>query len=514
MTELLPHVEKFAKRVDAYLVEAPHVKAYSRLLAAKGDQRIFSQESLDIWQQVLTGHPQDDMTLHHMAIINHGLAIQAEQSGSTDLKKLKHFWGKALECWSALWRSDSFWDRAVQQWQAVKKQDPRADLFKPGQWVAFRQRMPEFLLAGRLESARAALATDKNRAKTYVEIIKKSGFAGGDCNRMRGSLYEPYRPDLTEVESNATFKEADERLREYLTIDDDYGQALRDSLAVLGGWLRHLRGKTNASDAAKIMETVAERGQRIARHPAMKDLVASDISASQDVSQFYMNLVDYLIDKVNKATTTEAKLKLLDPAWGAAKQAALLEKTGNRGHRQFFDLLSYAVDLRLRECADPKDPNLDLILGMIHQGLNVDSDEPHMVFWLARAQAVRGDKKQFKDLLDKASALAATCEDQDLVAEIKLWKSRGPDAHKGLALRKEGIEAMEQEEYSRAQVALERCLKLCPNDAVAEAHLGQAYRLQGRQSEGLAMLRQARQHARDQGASDLASQLDEILSSM
>jgi tetratricopeptide (TPR) repeat protein len=508
---------QFADRVTRVLSESPHVVAYNRMRAAQGTDRVLNEDSARLWEEYLRAHPDDPMALHHLAVIAHGRAIEAERQGLSDPAQLAALWTRALGYWSALWRQDTFWEGVKQRWkEALERGDePLAVTFDPQEWDRFRRRLPDFLLPIHCDRARQGLQSDPAEAKRWLTVIKKSGFDKTDINQVRGDLYAPFQPHDMGVKQQAGYAEAVKRIKEYLAADPDYAEALCDLARISGQWIAYLvNTQTGHEEERKSLDDIVEGGRKAARHKAALALAREDSMSSQSLADFHLAVREYAWQKAVAAYEREDIDELdrwLERAWQAAREAIPLERTGQCARDIFFRLLDHAIRLKLDRVRGPNSSEFEKARELVQAGCEEDPKDPYLLRQMARMAAAEHKPDEFARLLEEAESEAQQRGNTELAGEINSLRRNGPDREVAMRHRREGIDHLKGNRPHEAVRCLEKALALCPNEADLEFHLGYACFLDSQVSRARQLLEKARTHALQHGPPDLLEAIDKVL---
>jgi len=567
---------RFLGQIEACLERSPDAKACSYLRAAEGVDRVLNAESARIWEARLKECPDDATALHHLAIIYHGMAIEAERDivagqayelvrkrgltleqaalemgcseqdvskllseadrkieaaksrsaptsdaaalpGEADPKKIRDVWLRAMRCWSALSRQEAFWDGVKQGWQKRKEEgkDGLASLFDPVKWDAFRRRLGSLLLQVHEQRIRQAIVKGrKDLARAYMGVVKGSGFDPADTDPVRTSLYNLYRCDDRVVLQDASYEAAIKRIQEYLDLDADFAEPLHDVVLVSTHWVGYLlSGETESSAGRARIEKVIDRGCKCALHAALQARVKGNAVMSQELSDFFMAARSYYMQKTQTyyaAGEVPAALDWLDKAWNAAHQAMRFETLNVLARPAFLGCLHQAVDLRLDRCEEPSGGDFDEAEKLLALGLAEAPSDPNLLRDKARTEGVKGNMPQFKRLLKQAGEEAGKRSDPDCAEKIARMLEHGPHYDRAVTLRNEAGRDLEAGRLSSAEDKVRKVLKILPNDAIAEFYLGRIHMDAGRPRESLKMFKQARDHARQQGLTQLVDALANV----
>ena len=83
-----------------------------------------------------------------------------------------------------------------------------------------------------------------------LSLVCTSEFDVADKNRVRAKVYSPYRPSLERAIREVGFREEYEKVNQYLAMDADYTEALRDAVSLLTEWVDYL-AKNEAEAVSK-----------------------------------------------------------------------------------------------------------------------------------------------------------------------------------------------------------------------------------------------------------------------
>lgn len=402
-------VDQATAALDGLLAGDRHLRAYSELRAVDRDraERILNESAAAVWEEQLRDAPDDAAALHHLAVIYHGLAIEAERAGESDPERLRRHWGRALRCWSALHRHDGFWEGVKERWRAeAAKGKGRADFFRPEKWDEFRQRLPKIVLAGLLDQARAAARSRPDRARMYVELAKGCDFPADARDVVRAILYGPYQPDesAAEADGDGAFDEAMDRVDEFLRLDDDYGPARGDALELCAARLDRVIARATPHAEHESLLALARGGAG----------TAGGSDAAFALGKFYLIVEDYCWKRamavmegpragrrMDRDQLLRDFLSWMDRGWEACRRAIPFDHT-RRARKDLFAYLSQAVPLRLIDCRGPSGAAFDKACDMVREARAVDEDEPRGLLAAARLDLLRGNRPAAADLLAKA----------------------------------------------------------------------------------------------------------------
>jgi len=510
------HLTRFAGELDEVLLHAPHIRASSELAHAEGLEHVLNRRAATIWEEYLDQHADDAAALHHLAIIYHGMAIEAERRGDTDLKTTRRLWQQALEYWRRLWEISDFWEEVKAAWRAAHaKGDSRGDRFREDEWDAFRRRLPRTLLAPHGDMARQFMDTDPERARMHMSVVRDSGFDASVRDSIRCGLYDAFRPDEERVKRDGTFAEALERIEACLAIDEDFAEALCGAVATVAGWLEFLNKTRTGHEADRArMDEIYDQGRAYASRPALVALAESDLLAAAAVARLHMAQYDRCRTQANafrKKKSLRKAISWYDRAAEAAHAALPYDRTTRNACNGYFFAMWYAIELRLQESKGTADRDFTTAAGLVDEALEVDSLEPSMLLQKACIEGERGDRRAWREYLDRAREQAERRGDPTMVNLIKQVEDQRAGARRGQKLFEEGMAAMEAQRYSVAVKKFEEVLENAGDEPVVEFMLGQAYFLTSDLDGAVRLLVRSRDHAITQGKTDLAAKAERLL---
>ena len=231
------HVEvlgQLASQLDAYAESHPHLQPYSLLSDASGEDKVLNANAAQVWDQLLREFPDDELALHHVAIIHHGLALRGYRELVVTHQATLPHWKRALECWAKLLRHDPFWNRLRATWieRAKNVGDPVAQRLVDVPLEEFRRRLPAHLLKAHITIIQDMWRQQSGIAKDHLALIVGSDFDAALVRRTRRDVYGLLVGDFQVLLSEQEFRKARELLESYLRIDPANPQALADRLLI------------------------------------------------------------------------------------------------------------------------------------------------------------------------------------------------------------------------------------------------------------------------------------------
>lgn len=183
---------------------------------------LYSNEAEELWAKQLTLHAKDPDTMHHLAILHHARAFDAECSN--DPTKANTDWESASLYWQEILSNQEFWHNI----KKVVGEDYADHVEK------IRQALPAKLLKIHLAIAYSP-STTPHRAKYHVKHATEIGYKSEVLNTVRASTYELFTAGLPDevwggTETNTELiREACEQILRIVEIDPDCITALQDA---------------------------------------------------------------------------------------------------------------------------------------------------------------------------------------------------------------------------------------------------------------------------------------------
>jgi tetratricopeptide (TPR) repeat protein len=196
-------------------------------------------DALAIWNDFRKRFPEDEETLHHLAIAHHARAFDLECSDKPD--RANDDWQAARDLWRKLWTMDAFWDRLAARVCPSGKRDAIDNL---------QESLPLTLLTIHFDIALDS-KTPIDRARYHVALARSSRFPAEPIAQMRQMAYEqtisgvPASVWMPSEMDPAIIKIGTDAIQKYLNIDSDFLPALSDNLSLryrlLLAWNTQLR---------------------------------------------------------------------------------------------------------------------------------------------------------------------------------------------------------------------------------------------------------------------------------
>jgi hypothetical protein len=505
-TEVVASVRSFARELEQKLEADPHLRAFGELQAADGTESVLSGKAAEVWEQNLEEKPDDPLALHHLAVIYHGRAIEAERQGGAGLETLRELWEKALWYWAKLCAQKDFWDQVKQLWARRREEDDAdADRFREDEWDAFRLQVPEMLLSQVEQRIKVSIDSEATRARMYMNLLKNAEFPARVCERKRRSIYRSYAPSDSVVDKAS--KDALKRVESYLAIDDSLVDALRDSISLTARWIDYLRQDDGGTGQRKRdVEKAYEKGREYAQNSELKDRAESDALVADVIarmhiaaSEYYDSLSNAIYTRTNEPGEQEVREMLphTDRAWKAARAALP------------FDRISGSARLLFTRCAR-ECCTFHQILGNLDDAdrvadavLEVDPGEPRILYAKAKVAADQAKTTGVKKYLARARKEATERGEHSLLAEIEAFE-QSPLAMKGLKPTYNRAQAAyKRNDWGTAIRGFQKCVDAGVDDPETLLQLGQCYALNGNIGEGRELLMRAMQRATEEHNSEL-----------
>ncbi|GAA1298312.1 hypothetical protein [Saccharothrix xinjiangensis] len=158
--------------------DRPERRAWNRLEPTRSGwtRRLYDDQAFLLWKDVLRRFPDDLRTVHHLAIMHHARAIDAEQSAHP--RKSDADWREALAHWHRLFEAEEFWAGLADRAEVA-----------PALVAEVRQDLAERLLRIHFDIALDE-GSPHHRARFHVELALGSPFPGDLVERVRVKAYE------------------------------------------------------------------------------------------------------------------------------------------------------------------------------------------------------------------------------------------------------------------------------------------------------------------------------------
>lgn len=182
---------------------------------------IYCEQAENLWLKQWNNHPDDPETLHHLAVLYHARAFDAEIRNKS--KKSDSDWKQALDFWRELINHDGFWNKFNEI--LVGDNSDKID--------EVRAKLPQLLLCIHVGIAYSP-STPSNRAKFHIKLALSAGFQPEHLDAARLLTYEHITSDLPdevwggEIDDNKILTVACEKIRKILMIDPECIHALQD----------------------------------------------------------------------------------------------------------------------------------------------------------------------------------------------------------------------------------------------------------------------------------------------
>jgi hypothetical protein len=220
----------------------PDARAYGAL-QRDGELHPWTDEAEVIWREA-TGH--DDWRDHDRAILLHAKAFDLERDGDA---AAADYWRLALVQWARVLGDDLFWarfERGLGERMGVE--------VAPGIVDGVRRRLPTDLLSVHAAVVREQVATDPERARRHMSVLKAAPFDAELKDAMRRSLVQPVVDSVPRAVQTHEYEGCLEQLRVWLYVDDDNPLLIRSVLLVCRKWSE---GLWNEDDWAQMGENTA-----------------------------------------------------------------------------------------------------------------------------------------------------------------------------------------------------------------------------------------------------------------
>lgn len=303
-------IDAFIQAIKSTQHGSEHVEAFSRI---KNNDIHGASE---IWEQFNGKHPDDYISAHHLAIIQHSSAWELEQKGKC-VEALEH-WKKSLFYWARLLKADNFWDDLTRKMIKFATDNTGFDFYLkrfntmrdhlPEElrdeyiardtwrkaleyWFQYRE-IPEWwkpfeirdiLLGGvdlrKFNAARQELTDDLLRihysliehyvsasqisnARSHMELIMKSEFPDENKLEIRRDLANKLLPDRDSVEKGHKFEEGIRGAKILLDVDTENHWGLEFLIFSYNEWNFYLAQQKNLDGIERNMRVIKREGYR------------------------------------------------------------------------------------------------------------------------------------------------------------------------------------------------------------------------------------------------------------
>lgn len=193
-------------------------RAYAALVE-DGELHPWTEKAETIWAKASGSDPWRD---HHLAVSHHAKAYDLEMAGSPEA--FRH-WAAALQYWSAVHADDGFWVRMARHLGEHMGAEIAPDVV-----ARVRARLPRELLEPHRDLIAAYQASDPERARSHMRVVKSAPFDPGMIDGIRLQFVDEVVATVPDAVETADFEAMIADLRGWLHIDADNAHLLRSLL--------------------------------------------------------------------------------------------------------------------------------------------------------------------------------------------------------------------------------------------------------------------------------------------
>ncbi len=283
--ELLRRLDEL--RAELKVQDRPERRAWNRLEPTRNGwtTRLYDDQAFLLWKDLLRRFPDDLRTVHHLAIMHHARAIDAEQSGRP--RESDADWVEALAHWHRLFEAEEFWAELAERAEVT-----------PDLVATVRQDLAERLLRLHFDIALDE-RSPHHRARFHVRLALRSPFPRELVEQVRAKAYERSVEGLdATVWAPTTFdpellRTAVDAVTRYLDRDANCTAALTDLLRLLkqvqAGQVQHANGTVDPDEADQALDDLRATARKYDGHiarleplllkaPERNQLVLSDLA--------------------------------------------------------------------------------------------------------------------------------------------------------------------------------------------------------------------------------------------
>ncbi|MGH3828977.1 MAG: tetratricopeptide repeat protein [Pseudonocardiaceae bacterium] len=435
---------------------------------------------------------EDCWRLHHLAVLHHARAYDAENATPRRQAEALRHWEKALEYWARLHRCPTFWDALRQHLDdATGKQVP------PEVVDAVRERLPDDLLAVHTALAAEYRSDDPPAAAAHMRLVTQSDFPADSIAAARRGLVADLDNTTAQEIQRVRFGTAFDYVVEWLTIDPANPWLLRNLLYVTDSWARFIFRQPGWFSP---MDSLLDRTEQIlktarAKLGGLPAILAGELARYEFWRGFriWWELPDDFT--ASPPDKLQSQLRSAEVAVSHLRKAIDLDPSVRleyyyEGELKLAKVLTSRAELKLLLGWDPREVNQDLA-----EARQYRPDLPEALKLLARLRSIRPDlgleEELSKPNAPRKSELEGDSVEGDGADPNQMIDEQRDDGLSASELVDRGKAYLRGKRLDEALNHFNRAIELKPDYAAAIAGRGETYQDMNRLDESLADLNRA-----------------------